>query len=64
MFVSLGKDRGYDQFRKPHKGYAQYKEKVKGQDVLAAHATLLTAIQTFIQNANGDLASSTSSRTV
>jgi len=56
MFVSLGKDREYDQFRKPHKGYAQYKEKVKGEDVMAAHARLLASIQTFIQNANGDLA--------
>jgi ATP-dependent exoDNAse (exonuclease V) beta subunit len=56
MLVSLGKDREYDQFRGPHKGHAQYKEKVKGEDVLAAHATLLASIQTFIQNANGDLA--------
>lgn len=56
MLVSLGKDREYDQFRKPHKGYAQYKDKVKGEDVLAAHARLLASIQTIIQNANGDLA--------
>jgi ATP-dependent helicase/nuclease subunit A len=57
MFVSLVKDREYDQFRKPHKGYARYKEKVSREDVLTAHATLLTAIQTFVQQANADLAS-------
>ena len=56
MFVSLGKDREYDQFRKPHKGYAQYKKNVRGEDVFTAHTTLLALIQTFVQNANADLA--------
>ena len=57
MFVSLGKDREYDQLRKlPRKGYAQYKEKVSREDVLTAHAALLTAVQTFVQQANADLA--------
>jgi ATP-dependent exoDNAse (exonuclease V) beta subunit len=56
MLVSLGKDREYDQFRKPHKGNAQYKNNVRGGDVFTAHSTLLALIQTFIQNANADLA--------
>jgi len=57
MFVSLGKDREYDQLRKlPRKGYAQYKEKVSREDVLTAHAALVTAVQTFLQQANADLA--------
>src|SRR5262249_19246231 len=53
---SLGKDREYDQFRKPHKGYAQYKKNVRSEDVFTAHTALLALIQTFIQNANADLA--------
>ena len=56
MFVSLVKDREYDQFRKPHKGYARYKEKVSREDILTAHAALLAAVQTFVQQANADLA--------
>src|SRR5579884_621728 len=56
MFVSFGKDREYDQFRKPHKGYAQYKKNVTSEDVFTAHSTLLALIQTFIENANADLA--------
>jgi ATP-dependent exoDNAse (exonuclease V) beta subunit len=56
MFLSLVKDREYDQFRKPHKGYARYKEKVSREDILTAHAALLTAVQTFVQQANADLA--------
>ena len=57
MFVCLGRDREYDQLRKlPRKGYAQYKEKVSREDVLTAHAALLTGIQTFVQNADADLA--------
>jgi|HubBroStandDraft_6_1064221.scaffolds.fasta_scaffold20239_2 ATP-dependent helicase/nuclease subunit A len=56
MFVSLVKDRDYEQFRKPHKGYARYKEGVSREDVLTAHAALLTAVPTFFQQANADLA--------
>ena len=56
MFLSLVKDREYDQFRKPHKGSARYKEEVSREDILTAHAALLTAVQTFVQQANADLA--------
>lgn len=56
IFVSLVKDREYDQFRNPHKGPPRYKEKVSREDVLNAHAGLLTALQTFVQQANADLA--------
>lgn len=57
LFVSLGKDREYDDLRKlPHKGYAQYKEKVSREDVITAHGALLAQIQTFVQSANADLA--------
>src|SRR5439155_8312425 len=52
----LVKDREYDQFRKPHKGYARYNEDVRREDILTAHAALLTAVQTFVQQANADLA--------
>ena len=56
MFLSLVKDREYDQFRKPHKGYARYKEEVSREAILTAHAALATAVQTFVQQANADLA--------
>src|SRR6266481_2623183 len=56
QLVSLAKDWEYDRFRKPRKGYTRYKEKTSREDVLAAHSGLLTAIQTFVQNVNADLA--------
>ena len=56
MFISLVKDREYNQFRTPHKGQTRYKENASREDVLAAHAGVLTAIQTLVQHANADLA--------
>jgi ATP-dependent helicase/nuclease subunit A len=56
LFVSLANDWEYQRFRKPRTGYARYKVNVSREDVLQAHAELLSGIEIFVQNANADLA--------
>jgi ATP-dependent helicase/nuclease subunit A len=55
-FVLFASDGQYERFRDPRKGKAQYSQQVKRDDILALHGELLAAIDTFVSNANSDLA--------
>jgi len=57
VFMASASDSQHKRFREPRKGKTQYNQQVKRDDILALHGELMTTIQSFVENADSDLAS-------